>query len=127
MQQPETCLKEEETGIHRKLLAPSHAGSFPSIDLSRGLFSFHSPLQIHSGEFSVWAFLCVNNLLGYSKSSLTLQAKVKASLGWCSRSSEASAARFIQREETLIAFKPTSVITTDHRWEMNTYFFIVLT
>lgn len=35
--------------------------------------------------------------------------------------------RFIQHEETLLACKPTSVITADRCWEMNPYFCIVLT
>lgn len=120
------CLEEEETGTHRKLLAPSQPGSWHYRSTSTVGYFLLVPYYRFSVENSQFGlFLCVNNLLGYSKSLLTLQAEVKARLGWRSGSSEASTVGFIQHEETLIAFKPTSVITTDPCWE--TKFVIVLT
>lgn len=80
------------------------------MDLCCRLFSFHS--LVENSQFGVF-LVCVNNLLGYSELSLAPQAKAEARPGRRSRSSEASPARFIQHEETLIALKPTSVITTD--------------
>lgn len=98
--------------IRSKLVAPS----WLRIQLCCRLFSFPAT---RGREFSVWAFLCVERICWD-----TLEAEVEAG---AVDLVEHLLPRFIQHEETLLACKPTSVITADHCWEMNPYFCIVLT
>lgn len=83
------------------------------------LWLFSSPTAdswLESSQFGL--FLCVERIPWDA-----LEAEVEDEAGDLL---EHLVQRFIQREETLLACKPTSVITADHCWEMNPCFCIVL-
>lgn len=111
-----TAFLEEETGSAVNWWLLPSQGSWLRIQLCCRLFSFPA---IHGREFPVWAFFCVERICWD-----TLEAEVEDG---AVDLLERLLPRFIQHEETLLACKPTSVITADRCWEMNPYFCIVLT
>lgn len=107
-----TAFLEQETGSAVNWWLLLGYGSSSAAGCSHSLL-----LVVENSQFGL--FLCVERICWD-----TLEAEVEAG---AVDLVEHLLPRFIQHEETLLACKPTSVITADHCWEMNPYFCIVLT